>query len=515
MKLKAIPLITLIAIFIASILTLLNHYHIIGIPETALMVFRWLAIVSLLLYGWEKKSLTSWILISMVVGAEIGNDFSEIAINLQVLSKVFLKMIKTIVAPLLFATLVYGIAGHSDLKQVGRMGWKSLVYFEVVTTLALFIGLLAINISKAGVGIKAPTEITETLEKVEPQTTTDIILHVFPENIAKSIAEGQVLQVVVFSIIFGIALAMVREDKRRPMLKAAESLSEVMFKFTNIVMYFAPIGVGAAIAFTVGHMGLGILLNLFQLLATLYVALIAFLLLILLPIALIVGVPIKKFLQAIAEPVSIAFATTSSEAALPRAMESMQKLGVPQKIVAFVIPTGYSFNLDGTTLYLALAAIFVAQAAGIDMSIGQQLVIVFTLMLTSKGVAGVPRASLVILLGTAASFNLPVWPIFIILGIDELMDMARTSVNVIGNCLATVVIAKWEGEFNENGKGLIRYDEKDEVYFEWKMELDTIKFKFNPKNGSNDFVLGAEKFILFNRIFFNNSFFICTISSLG
>ena len=352
MKLKAIPLITLIAIFIASILTLLNHYHIIGIPETALMVFRWLAIVSLLLYGWEKKSLTSWILISMVVGAEIGNDFSEIAINLQVLSKVFLKMIKTIVAPLLFATLVYGIAGHSDLKQVGRMGWKSLVYFEVVTTLALFIGLLAINISKSGVGIKAPTEITETLEKVEPQTTTDIILHVFPENIAKSIAEGQVLQVVVFSIIFGIALAMVREDKRRPMLKAAESLSEVMFKFTNIVMYFAPIGVGAAIAFTVGHMGLGILLNLFQLLATLYVALIAFLLLILLPIALIVGVPIKKFLQAIAEPVSIAFATTSSEAALPRAMESMQKLGVPQKIVAFVIPTGYSFNLDGTTNYL-------------------------------------------------------------------------------------------------------------------------------------------------------------------
>lgn len=450
MKLKTIPLITLIAIFIAALLIILNHYHIVAIAEYVLLTFRWIAIASLVALGFHKKTLTAWILISMVVGAEIGHDFPEIAINLQVLSKIFLKMIKTIVAPLLFGTLVYGIAGHSDLKQVGRMGWKSLVYFEVVTTLALFIGLAAINISKAGVGINPPAVINEVLEAVPAQSATEVILHAFPENIAKSIAEGQVLQVVVFSIIFGIALAMVREDKRRPMLKAAESLSEVMFKFTNIVMYFAPIGVGAAIAFTVGHMGLGILVNLFQLLATLYIALIAFILLVLFPIALFVGVPIKKFLQAVAEPISIAFATTSSEAALPRAMEAMERIGVPRKIVAFVIPTGYSFNLDGTTLYLALAAIFVSQAAGIEMSFGHQLVIVFTLMLTSKGVAGVPRASLVILLGTAASFNLPVWPIFIILGIDELMDMARTSVNVLGNCLATVVIAKWENEFDEN-----------------------------------------------------------------
>ncbi|HEY0896814.1 MAG TPA: cation:dicarboxylase symporter family transporter, partial [Sphingobacteriaceae bacterium] len=409
---------------------------------------RWLAIAGLLVYGVKKKSLTSWILISMVVGAEIGHDFPEIGMKLQVLSKVFLKMIKTIVAPLLFATLVYGIAGHSDLKQVGRMGWKSIVYFEAVTTIALFIGLAAINISRAGVGIKLPPGAHEELPEVAPQTLNDIILHIFPENIAKSIAEGQVLQIVVFSIIFGIALAMVREDKRMPMLRATESLSEVMFKFTNIVMYFAPIGVGAAIAYTVGHMGLGILVNLFQLLITLYVALLVFLFGVLLPIAYFTGVPIKKFLQAIAGPVSIAFATTSSEAALPRAMENMEKLGVPRKIVAFVMPTGYSFNLDGTTLYLSLAAIFVAQAAGIHYSLGQQLLIVFTLMLTSKGVAGVPRASLVILLGTAASFGLPVWPIFIILGIDELMDMARTSVNVIGNCLATVVIAKWENEFH-------------------------------------------------------------------
>lgn len=441
---RFVPFIT---ISIAAILTFFKYYNILPVNETALLFSRWLAIAGLIVYGFKKRSLTAWILISMVIGAEIGHDYPEIGMKLQVLSKIFLKMIKTIVAPLLFATLVYGIAGHSDLKQIGRMGWKSILYFEVVTTIALFIGLAAINISKAGVGIHLPPGVQEELPEVPPQTLNDILLHIFPENIAKSIAEGQILQIVIFSIVFGIALAMVREDKRIPMLKFTESLSEVMFKFTNIVMYFAPIGVGAAIAYTVGHMGLGILVNLFQLLITLYVALLIFLLGVLLPIALIVGVPVKKFLQAIAGPVSIAFATTSSEAALPRAMENMEKLGVPRKIVAFVMPTGYSFNLDGTTLYLSLAAIFVAQAAGMPLTFGQQLLIVFTLMLTSKGVAGVPRASLVILLGTASSFGMPVWPIFIILGIDELMDMARTSVNVIGNCLATVVIAKWEKEF--------------------------------------------------------------------
>lgn len=448
MKLKQAGYAAIITVFIAALLTFFNSFNILPVSPVALSFSRWLVIAALILYGIKKNSLTSWILISMVIGAEIGHDYPEIGIKLQVLSKVFLKMIKTIVAPLLFATLVYGIAGHADLKQVGRMGWKAILYFEVVTTIALFIGLAAINISQAGAGIKMPPASQEVLPNVPPQSFNDIILHIFPENIAKSISEGQILQIVVFSILFGIALAMVREDKRLPMLRATESLSEVMFKFTNIVMYFAPIGVGAAIAYTVGHMGLGILVNLFQLLATLYVALIVFLLGVLLPIALIVGVPIKKFLQAIAGPVSIAFATTSSEAALPRAMENLEKLGVPRKIVAFVMPTGYSFNLDGTTLYLSLASIFVAQAAGMNLSIPQQLVIVFTLMLTSKGVAGVPRASLVILLGTAASFGMPSWPIFIILGIDELMDMARTSVNVIGNCLATVVVAKWEKEFN-------------------------------------------------------------------
>ncbi len=435
------------AVTLAAALTVANEYGPLAFPPVVTLASRWLALAALALHAAQRKSLTTWILVSMVIGAELGHDWPAAAVNLRVLSLVFLRMIKTIIAPLLFATLVVGIAGHHDLRQVGRMGVKALVYFEVVTTIALFIGLAAINMSKAGMGVTLPPAAkAEPLTAVK-QTPTDVILHVFPENIAKSVAEGQVLQIVVFSIVFGIALAMLSESKRRPVLAFCESLSETMFKFTNLVMYFAPVGVGAAIAYTVGHMGLGILVNLFKLLATLYVALAVFLLGVLLPVALMARVPIRRFVKAVAEPVSIAFATTSSEAALPRAMEAMEALGVPRQIVAFVMPTGYSFNLDGTTLYLSLASVFVAQAAGIHMTWGQQLLMVFTLMLTSKGVAGVPRASLVILLGTAASFNLPVEPIFIILGIDELMDMARTSVNVLGNCLATVVIARWEGEF--------------------------------------------------------------------
>lgn len=447
---KSRSLIAALALFFAAaVLFIGDRYGLFHAPATATAVIRWLAIAALIPYAVARRSLTTWILVSMVLGAEIGHDFPAFAINLRVLSLIFLRLIKTIIAPLLFGTLVVGIAGHHDLKQVGRMGVKALIYFEVVTTLALFIGLAAINISKAGVGVNAPPALHAELPPAQKQTATDIILHPFPENIAKSVADGQVLQIVVFSIIFGIALALLSDQRRRPMLTFCESLSETMFKFTNIVMMFAPIGVGAAIANTVGHMGLGILVNLFKLLATLYVALIVFLFGVLLPIALMTRLPIRRMLKAIAEPASIAFATTSSEAALPRAMEAMEAIGVPRQIVAFVIPTGYSFNLDGSTLYLSLASVFVAQAAGIHLSFGQQLVMVFTLMLTSKGVAGVPRASLVILLGTAASFHLPEWPIFVILGIDELMDMARTSVNVIGNCLATAVIARWEGEFGK------------------------------------------------------------------
>jgi len=294
-----------------------------------------------------------------------------------------------------------------------------------------------------------PDMAKETLQTVNKQSFTDIILHIFPENIAKAVYNGEVLQIVVFSLIFGIAVALLKEKHKRPLITFSESLSEAMFKFTNIIMYFAPLAVGAAAAYSVGHMGLDIMINLFKLLATLYVALIFFVLTVLLPVALIFRIPVLKFIKAVTEPASIAFATTSSESALPIAMEQMEKFGVPRKIVSFVLPTGYSFNLDGTTLYLSLASIFIAQVAGKDLPIGEQLLIVFTLMLTSKGVAGVPRASLVILLGTAASFDLPIEPIFIILGIDELMDMARTAVNVVGNCLASAAVARWEGEFDD------------------------------------------------------------------
>ena len=417
-----------------------------------MLILRWALIAALAFWAWRRRSLTTWILLSMVVGAEVGYDWPGVAVSLRLLSQIFIRMIKTIIAPLIFATLVVGIAGHPNLRHVGRMGLKALVYFEVVTTLALFIGLAAINLSQAGAGLHPPEALQPSGTRPPPQTISDVVLNAFPENVAKAVAEGHVLQVVVFSLLFAVALSLIGEDKRRSMLAFCESLAAAMFKFTNLVMLFAPIGVGAAIAYTVGHMGIGVLVNLAKVLVTLYVALVAFLLLVLLPVALVARVPLKRFAKAIAEPVSIAFATTSSEAALPLAMERMEQLGVPRQTVSFVMPLGYSFNLDGSTLYLALASVFVAQAAGIPLTLPQQIAIVLTLMITSKGVAGVPRATLVILMGTASSFGLPEWPILVLLGIDELMDMARTSVNVIGNCLATVVISRWEGDFAAHGE---------------------------------------------------------------
>jgi proton glutamate symport protein len=405
-----------------------------------------------------KRSLTGWIFLGMFAGVELGFDAPRVAISVKVFSDIFLRLIKVIVAPLIFGTLVTGIASHSNLRAVGRLGLKSLIYFEVLTTVALVIGLVAINVSKAGVGFNpaaAPTPTiharTQLVVNPEPQQPAlswqQFLLRMFPENIAKAVADNEILQVAVFAILFGLALARLSEAKRAPIVRLAESLTETMFAFTNLVMYFAPIGVAAALAYTVAHSGLGVMLNLGELLLTLYIALIAFGLLGMLPAALLARIPIGEFLSAVAEPATIAFATSTSEAALPRAIESMEAFGVPRNIVGFVIPTGYSFNLAGSALYLSLASLFVAQAAGMHMSVTRQIVMLGTLMLTSKGVAGVPRAVLVVLLATASIFGLPEEPIFVLLGIDAMMDMGRTTVNVVGNCLASAVVARWEGEF--------------------------------------------------------------------
>ncbi|MGD0545295.1 MAG: cation:dicarboxylase symporter family transporter [Candidatus Acidiferrales bacterium] len=416
-------------------------------PQLWITVLRWAGLLSIAAAGLRRGSLTYWIFFSMLLGGEIGLDRPQLAEHLRVLSDIFLRLIKVIVAPLILGTLVTGIAGHGNLRSVGRIGLKSLIFFEVVTTLALFIGVGAIDISRAGEGLTLPvTPEVALAQNAAPMRWDDFLLHVFPENIAKSIGENQILQVAVFALLFGIALALLPEAKREPMLKFCESLSATMFSFTNLVMYFAPIGVGAAVAYTVGHMGIAVLLPLGKLLLTGYVALIAFILAVLLPITIVARIPLGRFLGAVAEPATIAFATSSSEAALPRAMEDMEAFGVPRRIVAFVIPAGYSFNMAGSSVYLAVASIFVAQAAGMHMSWGQQLSMVFALMLTSKGVAGVPRATLVVLMATASMFHLPTEPIFVILGIDALMDMARTAVNVIGNCLACAVIARSEDE---------------------------------------------------------------------
>jgi len=352
---KLFPYLLLGIISFTLVLIVVKVNNILEISPVILLIFRIITVCLLFVYALRKRSLTTWILVCMVAGAEFGYDIPEVAKKLQVLSDIFLRMIKTIIAPLLFSTLVVGIAGHADIKQIGRMGWKSLLYFEIVSTLALFIGLLAINIGKAGVGVVLPPNPeTPAIAAIKAQTAGDFILHIFPENIAKSIFEGQVLQIVIFSIIFGIAAAMVKEKYRAPIIRFSESLAEVMFKFTNIIMYYAPVAVFAAIAYTVGHMGLDILYNLFKLLATLYVALFVFLGFVLLPVALIFRIPVKPFIKAVSEPATIAFATSNSESALPSAMASMERFGIPRKIVAFVIPTGsmaptlYGRNKDVT-----------------------------------------------------------------------------------------------------------------------------------------------------------------------
>ncbi len=400
----------------------------------------------------RRISLTQWIMISMIAGIGVGAMFPEQSQHLKVVSNIFLRLIKCIIVPIIFGTLVVGIAGHSDdLKAVGRLAIKSLIYFEIVTTLALAVGLLAVNWVKPGLGVTLPP-LVGTREVPHQQTVPEMLEHIVPKSFFESAASNDVLQVVVFAVIFAVALTQVTGKPKETMLNFFEGLSEVMFKFTGLVMKFAPFGIGAAMAVTVGHSGLGVLKILGLLVATLYGALVVFVLVVLWPVALLARIPVLKFLKAVKEPALIAFTTTSSDAALPDAFKKMVAFGVPKRIVSFVLPTGYSFNLDGSTLYLAVASIFVAQAAGVTLTLGQQLMMMFTLMLTTKGIAAVPRASLVILAGTLTTFGLPLEGVALILGVDELMDMARTTVNLVGNCLASAVMARSEGELKVESK---------------------------------------------------------------
>jgi len=399
----------------------------------------------------RRRTLTQWIVVAMFAGVAIGVWFPAFAVSLLPISTAFIRIIKSIIVPLIFGTLVVGIAGHGDdMKRVGRLALKSIIYFEIITTLALFLGLLTVNVMKPGVGaaLAAPAAGATPLAS-EPITFASVLEHLVPQSFFDAAARNEMLQIVVWSVLFAIGLTQVRGRPKETMLGFCEAVADVMFKFTGIVMKFAPFAVAAALAVTVGKPGgLRNLQSLALVVVTLYVALVVFGLFVLYPVARIARVPIGAFAAAVKEPALIAFSTASSEAALPKAMERMEALGVPRRIVAFVMPTGYSFNLDGSTLYLSVALIFVAQASGISLSLGQQLLMMLTLMLTSKGVAGVPRASLVILMGTVASFNLPGEAAIALIGVDVLMDMARTTVNLIGNCLATVVMARWEGEFD-------------------------------------------------------------------
>ena len=399
------------------------------------------------------------IMIGLIVGAVIGWLRPDWGNAVYFLRDIFINLIKSIIAPLVFSTIVVGIAGAGALRKIGRMGLKALIYFELVTTAALFIGLAVVNFTKPGSGVTLAagnTDIVKAIGQSHPKTFVETLVHVFPSSVIESMVHGDVLQIVAFSVLFALAVSAVGE-KGKPIVRAMESLSQIMFKFTNYVMMFAPIGVGAAMAHTVATQGLGVLANLGQLILSLYLALIIFILLVFGLVIFITRVPLRQFVRAVREPATIAFATTSSESALPKAMQAMERFGVPRHIVGFVMPTGYSFNLDGSTLYLAMASVFVAQAAettiGWHMALGQQITMMLTLMLTSKGVAAVPRASLVILLATLNTFipaGLGPIGIAVIFGIDELMDMGRTCVNVIGNCLATVVVARWEREFDDN-----------------------------------------------------------------
>jgi proton glutamate symport protein len=380
----------------------------------------------------------------MLAGLVLGLDAPAFCAQLRFIGDIFLRLIRMIVAPLIFGGIVTGIAGHSQLKGVGRVALKSLAFFEVVTTLGLILGLIAINLSQAGVGVTLPS--AGALPPTHPEGWQQILLNIFPENIALAVAQNQILQVAVFALLFGAALATLPEPKRLPLVTVLQSLTDTMFRMTKIIMLSAPLAAGAAMAYAISTSGLALMLSLARLAATYYGALAAFILFVLLPILLVCRIPVRRFAAAIGEPAAIGFATTSSEAALPLAMERLEEFGVPRWIVSFVVPTGYSFNMTGSSVYLSMAALFAAQAAGIHLTLGEQFVMLFTLMLTSKGVAGVPRATLVVLMASAAQLHIPSSAILVLLGVDTLMDMGRSAMNVIGNCMAAAVVARWEGE---------------------------------------------------------------------
>jgi proton glutamate symport protein len=415
-------------------------------PEIA-VALRWIAFGLFVPFALRRRSLLLWTFFAMLAGAELGVDAPQFAAQTHFLGEIFLRLIRMIVAPLIFGGIVTGIAGHNQLSGVGRVAVKALIFFEAVTTFGLILGAVAIDLTQAGVGVTLPTVIQAVAPTSHPQDWQQILLHIFPENIAQAVAENQILQVAVFALLFGAALAMLPEPRRAPLLGVLQSLTETMFRLTRMIMVMAPVAAGAALAYTVGSMGLQTLLPLGKLLITCYVTLGVFTV-VLAVILLFARIPIGRFAAAIAEPAALGFATTSSEAALPLAMERMEEFGVPRWIVSFVIPTGYSFNMTGSSIYLSMAALFAAQAAGLHLTVTQQIVMLATLMLTSKGIAGVPRAVLVILMGVASSFQIPAAAVLMLLGIDTLMDMGRTAMNVIGNCMAAAVVARWEGELN-------------------------------------------------------------------
>ena len=437
-----------IAILGAVMLAAGTAVELLHVSQSIAACVRWTGFALFVPYAVRRRSLLVWTFFAMLAGAGLGVDAPHAAVSLRVFADLFLRLVRMVVAPLIFGGIVTGIAGHGELRGVGRVALKAMVFFEVVTTLGLLIGAIAANISQVGAGLALPPQsLAEAASQAgHAQTWQQMLLDIFPENIAQAVVQNQVLQVAVFALLFGVALAMLPTERSAPLVTVLQALTETMFRLTRFIMVLAPLAAGAALAYAVGSMGVASLLPLLKLLVVFYVALAAFVLIVLVPSLLVSRVPLRGFVAAVAEPAAIGFATTTSEAALPLAMERMEAFGIPRWIVSFVIPTGYSFNMTGSSVYVSMAALFAAQAAGMHLTVGEQMIMLLTLMLTTKGMAGVPRAIMVILLGVTSAFHIPAVAVLMLLGVDTLLDMGRASMNVIGNCLASAVVAQWEGE---------------------------------------------------------------------